>query len=82
MHALHPGENIGLVKYALYPLLVVAMFGYAAFELRKPTESFGSDYVYYLLLLVAVVLLAETRHPLRDEWKMTRSSFFAAIYRT
>lgn len=76
MRTCHPGENVRLVKYGLYPLLVIMMLGYASFELSKPAESFGSDYGYYLLLLVAILLLAEILHPLRDEWKMTRASFF------
>lgn len=76
MRTCHQGESVRLVQYGLYPLLVAVMLGYAAFELSKPAESFGSDYGYYLLFLVAVLLLTETLHPLRDEWKMTRESFF------
>ncbi len=76
MQACLPGERVRLIQYGLYPLLFVAMLGYAAFELNKPVAEFGSHFGYYLLALIAVMLAAETLHPLRAEWKMTRSSFF------
>lgn len=71
-----PGASPHFIKYGLYPLLFVAMLGYALYELQKPAAYFGSDYSYYLLALVVVMLLVEAIHPLRAEWKMTHASFF------
>ncbi len=76
MQARRPGKSVRFFQYGLYPLLFAAMLGYAAFELHKPAGQFGSDYGYYLTGLVAVMLLVETLHPLRAEWKMTGANFF------
>ncbi|HEY0663193.1 MAG TPA: sterol desaturase family protein [Thiobacillaceae bacterium] len=76
MQTCRPGERVRFIQYGLYPLLFISMLGYAAFELNKPVAQFGDDYGYYLLALVGVMLAAEALHPLRAEWKMTRSSFF------
>ena len=71
-----PGASPRMIKYGLYPLLFIAMLGYALYELQKPAAQFGSDYGFYLLALVIVMLLVEVIHPLRAEWKMTHASFF------
>lgn len=76
MRACKEGENSRFIQYGLYPLLFAAMLGYAAFELGQPPGKFGSHYGIYLTVLVAAMLLVETLHPLRAEWKMTGASFF------
>lgn len=76
MPTCRPGASPHFIKYGLYPLLFVAMLGYALYELQKPATHFGSGYSYYLLALVVVMLLVEAIHPLRAEWKMTHASFF------
>jgi sterol desaturase/sphingolipid hydroxylase (fatty acid hydroxylase superfamily) len=76
MKACCEGESVRLLQYGLYPLLAVAMLGYAALELNQPAGEIGRYYGYYLVVLVAVMLAVETLHPLRDEWRMTKASFF------
>jgi len=76
MRACKEGETSRFIQYGLYPLLFAAMLGYAAFEVSRPPGEIGSYYGTYLMALVAVMLLVETLHPLRVEWKMTRASFF------
>ena len=76
MRACKEGETSRFIQYGLYPLLFVAMLGYAAFEVNQPAGMVGSYYGIYLTALVAVMLLVETLHPLRSEWQMTRVSFF------
>lgn len=75
MRACKEGESSRFVQYGFYPLLFAAMLGYAAFELGQPAGKIGSYYGIYLIALVAVMLLVETLHPLRDEWQMTKASF-------
>ena len=64
------------IQYGLYPLLFAAMLGYAVLELNQPDGKIGSYYGIYLTALVLVMLLVETLHPLRGQWKMTKASFF------
>lgn len=75
MKTCHEGETSRLIQYGLYPLLFLAMLGYAALELSQPAGEIGRYYGYYLAALVVVMLAVETLHPLRAEWKMTRASF-------
>lgn len=75
MRACKEGETNRFIQYGLYPLLFAAMFGYAAFEVSQPAGKVGSYYGVYLMALVAVMLLVETLHPLRAEWRMTKASF-------
>src|SRR4030066_735484 len=75
MRACKEGETSRFIQYGFYPLLFAAMLGYAAFELSQPTGQLGSYYGVYLIALVVVMLLVETLHPLRAEWKMTKASF-------
>jgi sterol desaturase/sphingolipid hydroxylase (fatty acid hydroxylase superfamily) len=70
-----PGQEVRFIQYGLYPLLFTGMLGYAAFELQRPVGEFGGYYGLYLAVLVGAMLLAETLHPLRAEWRMTRTSF-------
>lgn len=63
------------IQYALYPLLFLAMLGYATLELSQPPGAIGRYYGYYLAALVIVMLVVERLHPLRAEWAMTRASF-------
>lgn len=65
-----------VLSYTLYPLLFAGMLAYAAFELNQPAGAIGRYYGYYLTLLVAAMLVVETLHPLRADWKMTKASFF------
>lgn len=65
-----------VLSYVLYPVLLGAMLAYAVFELGQPRGSVGHYYGYYLTALVSVMLIVETLHPLRLDWKMTRTSFF------
>lgn len=76
MRACKEGENIRLIQYGLYPLLLVAMLGFATFSLNQPAGEIGNYYGAYLIALVLVMLLVETLHPLRVEWRMTHRSFF------
>jgi sterol desaturase/sphingolipid hydroxylase (fatty acid hydroxylase superfamily) len=76
MKSCQPGQKARLIQYGLYPLLLAVMLGYAAFELQQPAGEFGSHYGIYLAALVGVMLVAETLHPLRAEWRMTCASFF------
>ncbi len=76
MKPCQPGQEVRFIQYGLYPLLFAGMLGYAAFELRQPAGEFGSRYGIYLAVLVGLMLLVETLHPLRAEWRMTRTSFF------
>ena len=76
MRACKEGETIRFIQYGLYPLMVVLMLGYAALELNQPAGKFGSYYGVYLTTVVALMLLVETLHPLRAEWRMTKASFF------
>lgn len=76
MRTCQPSEPSRFIQYAFYPLLLVLMSGYAIYELQKTTSPFGSDYGYYLLSLVVIMLTVEFLHPLRDKWRMTRVSFF------
>jgi sterol desaturase/sphingolipid hydroxylase (fatty acid hydroxylase superfamily) len=75
MRACMEGETNRFIQYGLYPLLFATMLGYAAFELSQPPGQIGSHYGGYLVALVVVMLLVETLHPLRAEWKMTKTSF-------
>lgn len=75
MRACKEGETSRFIQYGLYPLLFTVMLGYAAFELGQPANRFGSYYGIYLTALVAVMLLVETLHPLKSEWKMSWASF-------
>jgi sterol desaturase/sphingolipid hydroxylase (fatty acid hydroxylase superfamily) len=51
------------------------LLGFAAFELDRPAGELGRYYGLYLATLIGVMLLAETLHPLRAEWRMTGASF-------
>jgi len=63
------------ITYALYPLLLLAMLGYAYYEVSGPANQLGHYYGYYLLALVGVMLAVEILHPLKREWRMTRRTF-------
>ena len=76
MRACKEGETSRFIQYGLYPLLFAAMLGYAAFEVSQPVGKIGNYYGVYLTVLVVVMLLVETLHPLRAEWQMTKASFF------
>lgn len=76
MRACKEGETSRFIQYGLYPLMVALMLGYAALELNQPAGKFGSYYGIYLSAVVALMLLVETLHPLRAEWRMTKASFF------
>jgi sterol desaturase/sphingolipid hydroxylase (fatty acid hydroxylase superfamily) len=76
MRVCKEGETSRFIQYGFYPLLFAAMLGYAAFEVSQPPGKIGSYYGIYLIVLVVVMLLVETLHPLRAEWKMTKASFF------
>ena len=68
-------ETHRVLQYGLYPFLLIAMLGYAALELSLPAGQVGRYYAYYLSALVVLMLLVETLHPLRSEWRMTKASF-------
>lgn len=76
MRTCKEGESNRFIQYGLYPLLFAAMLGYALFEVNQPAEKFGSYYGIYLTALVIVMLAVEIMHPLRNEWRMTKASFF------
>lgn len=76
MRACKKGQSSRFIQYGVYPLLFLAMLGYAAFEVNQPAAKLGSYYGVYLSVIVIVMLLVETLHPLRNEWRMTKVSFF------
>jgi len=76
MRACQEGETSRFIQYGVYPLMVVLMLGYASLELSQPAGKFGGYYGIYLSAVVALMLLVETLHPLRAEWRMTKASFF------
>lgn len=76
MRVCQEGESSRFIQYGLYPLLVVLMLGYAAMELHQPAGKFGSYYGIYLSTVIVLMLLVETLHPLRAEWRMTKAHFF------
>ena len=75
MRACKDGESSRFIQYGFYPLLFALMLAYATFEVSQPVGKLGSYYGIYLLALGVVMLLVETLHPLRVEWKMTKASF-------
>ena len=75
MKPCRPTETSRFLQYGLYPILLIAMLAYAAFELSQPAGQLGRYYPYYLSALVALLLI-ETLHPLRSEWRMTKTSFW------
>ena len=68
-------ETHRVLQYGLYPFLLIAMLSYAALELSLPAGQVGRYYAYYLSARVVLMLLVETLHPLRSEWRMTKASF-------
>lgn len=70
------GEVIPVLQYGLYPFLFAVMSGYAWVELSQPVERIGRYYGYYIAGLAGLMVLVETLHPLRDQWRMTRATFF------
>jgi sterol desaturase/sphingolipid hydroxylase (fatty acid hydroxylase superfamily) len=69
-------EASRFIQFGVYPLLFLAMLGYATLELSQPHGAIGRYYGYYLATLVVVMLTVERLHPLRADWAMTRASFF------
>lgn len=63
------------VRYLLYPLLALITLGYLSYELSGPRAAIGHHYGFYLGGLVVTMILIETAHALRSDWRMTRSSF-------
>ena len=64
-----------ILKYTLYPTLLGLTLWYLWVELGQPKSQLGGYYGYYLAALVAAMVLLESFHPMRREWKMTRASF-------
>ena len=65
-----------VLRFGLYPALLGTTLWYAWIELNQPAGQLGRYYGYYLSGLAGLMVLVETLHPLRRDWKMTGSSFF------
>jgi len=65
-----------LIRYCLYPFLFIMMSCYATLELNHNTEDIGHYYGYYITALVLFLVLIEAIFPLRQQWKMSKNSFF------
>jgi hypothetical protein len=64
------------LRLGLYPVLLGTTLWYAWVELNQPAGQLGKYYGCYLCGLVGLMVLVESLHPLRSDWKMTRFSFF------
>jgi sterol desaturase/sphingolipid hydroxylase (fatty acid hydroxylase superfamily) len=64
-----------ILRYALYPALLLLTGGYLAFELGQPAGQLGRHYGAYLATLVAAMVALEAVFPMRPEWSMTRATF-------
>jgi sterol desaturase/sphingolipid hydroxylase (fatty acid hydroxylase superfamily) len=64
------------LRYGLYPVLLGFTLWYLSIELGRPRAELGKYYGYYLAALVGAMVLAESLHPMRREWKMSWSSLF------
>jgi len=75
MKTCDPSEPSRVIQYGLYPLLLLALLGYASLELGQPSDLIGRYYPYYLTALVVILLTIEILRPMRREWRMTKGSF-------
>ena len=75
MHASSARRSDIIVRYALYPALLAATIAFAWLSLQGSPDKLGRYYGYYLIAIIAVMVVVELLHPLRQEWKMTRASF-------
>lgn len=64
------------MKYALYPVLLGFTLWYLSVELGQPAGELGKYYGYYLAALVGSMILVESLHPMRREWKISWSRLF------
>jgi sterol desaturase/sphingolipid hydroxylase (fatty acid hydroxylase superfamily) len=65
-----------VLRVGLYPALLLATLVYAVYEVGRPAEQLGASYPLFLGSLVTLLILVETLHPLRDQWRMTRETFW------
>ena len=66
----------GAIRYGVYPILAAATLSYIAHELNGPTDLIGHRYGWYVATLVVLMVLIESAHAMRPEWRMTRSTFW------
>lgn len=64
------------IRHLLYPLFAAATLAYLAFELSGPTADIGRHYGAFVGTLVVLMVVIESAHALRAEWRMTWSSFW------
>jgi sterol desaturase/sphingolipid hydroxylase (fatty acid hydroxylase superfamily) len=71
-----PSSTFGdyLIRYGLYPLLLLAT-GIFAWHSLADTAHLSRHYGYYLGGMICIMVAVETAFPLRREWKMTLASF-------
>jgi sterol desaturase/sphingolipid hydroxylase (fatty acid hydroxylase superfamily) len=64
------------IRYGLYPVLATVTIFYLSMELGRPHPQIGRWYGIYLASMVILLVSMEALLPLREEWKMTRISFW------
>ena len=64
------------IRYLLYPLFAATTLMYLDYELNGPRASLGHRYGWYVAILVVAMVLIESAHALRAEWRMTWSTFW------
>ena len=64
------------IRYLLYPLFAVATLVYLAYELSGPRDQIGQHYGWFVGTLVIAMVLIESLHALRADWRMTRTTFW------
>jgi sterol desaturase/sphingolipid hydroxylase (fatty acid hydroxylase superfamily) len=64
------------IRYLLYPLSAAAMLAYLAYELNGPKASIGHHYGWYVGTLVILMILIESAHALRADWRVTWATFW------
>ena len=63
------------VRYLLYPFVSGLTLAYLAHELSGPRSALGRHYGIYLAALLVFMIVIETTHALRSDWRMTRATF-------
>lgn len=66
----------GLIRHLLYPLLAAATLAYLAHELAGPRAAIGHHYGVFVGTLVVLMVIIESVHALRAEWRMTGATFW------
>jgi sterol desaturase/sphingolipid hydroxylase (fatty acid hydroxylase superfamily) len=65
-----------LIRYLLYPILLIITFGFSYHSLNNADRSLAYDIGTHALTMVSLLMLIEMLIPLRGTWKATRSNFW------